>query len=112
MAEEDEFNMMVLPLHDPQEATPPSAHVDGEEPGSAAWLTFLETMEKQWNLWQRQISKPKILHHPQTIYVDQPVRDGLLKDWEPGSTFKSTRGRVPYGGGSIVTVSRAPCTKI
>eukprot|EP00731_Ephydatia_muelleri_P019467 Em0012g292a len=55
-----------------------------------SWLTTLETMEKQWNLLQRQMSKPKILPHPQTIYVDQPVRDGLLKDWEPGSTFKST----------------------
>ena len=31
-AEEDELDMMVLPLQDPQEATPPSAHVDGEEP--------------------------------------------------------------------------------
>ena len=37
--------------------------------------------------------------------------DNLLKDWEPGSTFKSIRGRVPYEGGSNVTVSRAPCTK-
>ena len=34
-AEEDELDMMVLPLQDPQEATPPSAHVDGEEPGMA-----------------------------------------------------------------------------
>ena len=76
-----------------------------------SWLTTLEMMEKQWNLLQRQMSKPKILPHPQTIYVDQPVRDGLLKDWEPGSTFKSTRVRVPYGGGSNVTVSRASCTK-
>ena len=33
--EEDELDMMVLPLQDPQEATPPSAHVDGEEPGMA-----------------------------------------------------------------------------
>eukprot|EP00731_Ephydatia_muelleri_P002477 Em0001g2477a len=76
-----------------------------------SWLTTLEMMEKQWNLLQRQMSKPKILPHPQTIYVDQPVRDGLLKDWEPVSTFKSTRVRVPYGGGSNVTVSRASCTK-
>ena len=31
-AEEDELDMMVLPLQDPQETTPPSADVDGEEP--------------------------------------------------------------------------------
>ena len=32
-AEEYEFDMMVLPLQDPQEATPPSTHVDGEDNG-------------------------------------------------------------------------------
>ena len=76
-AEEDELDMMVLLLQGPQEATPPSAHVDGEEP------ITLGMMEKLWNLLQRQMSKPKILPHLLTIYVDQPVRDGLLKDWEP-----------------------------
>ena len=31
-AEEDELDMMVTPLQNPQEATPTPAHVDGEEP--------------------------------------------------------------------------------
>ena len=26
--------------------------------------------------------------------IDQPIKDGLLNDWEPGSTFKSTRVHV------------------
>ena len=106
--EEDELDMMVLPLQDPQEATPPSAHVDGEEPIMA---DNPRDDGEAMNLLQRQMSKPKILPHRRQYTVDQPVRDGLLKDWEPGSTFKSTRGRVPYGRGSNVTVSRAPCTK-
>ena len=107
--EEDELDMMVLPLQDSQDAAPQSGHRWMGK--NLSWLTTLEMMEKQWNLLQWQMTKPKIDIAPPADNICQsshqrwpPERLG-----ESGFTFKSTHGRVVYGGGRNGTVSRAPC---